>query len=92
MGDDNELQCAMGCCMCWGAWGGFAAGVLFIVFGIFALVAAGPFGDKSTTLGIVLVVLGATGVGSVAGYLFCGLPCFCIGFCIDKAMDAESEV
>ncbi|KAG6556092.1 hypothetical protein Mapa_002033 [Marchantia paleacea] len=88
-GKDDIPACAVGCCLGWGFFGGFAAFVLFLLFGVFALVPAGPFVVRETTLGIVLVVLGATGAASLGGYLALGIPCFGCGFCIDKAMESS---
>ncbi|KAL3687622.1 hypothetical protein R1sor_013931 [Riccia sorocarpa] len=89
MAVEDEHACAMGCCTCWGIWGSFTGGILLLVFGILALLPSGPFGDRNTVLGVVLVVLGATGVGSLVGYAVCALPGFCIGFFVDKAMESE---
>ncbi|KAG6556091.1 hypothetical protein Mapa_002032 [Marchantia paleacea] len=78
--------CTMGCGFAWGFVGGFAGLVLFLLFGVFALVPAGPFEERDKTLGIVLVVLGATGISTLGGYLALGIPCAGVGLAMDKAL------
>ncbi|CAM6083891.1 unnamed protein product [Calypogeia fissa] len=85
MENDEHYPCTAGCFFGWGFFGAMAGLVLFIIFGIFALVPAGPFDERHLTLGIVLVVLGATGVSSFGGYLACAVPGAAVGLVIDKA-------
>lgn len=85
--DDNFPACTTGCFFGCGFIGGLASFVLFILFGVFALVPAGPFDDRNKTLGVILVVLGATGVASLGGYLACAVPGAVAGLIIDKSID-----
>ncbi|KAL3693729.1 hypothetical protein R1sor_007380 [Riccia sorocarpa] len=84
--DDGFPGCTVGCGMGWGFIGGLAGFVLFIIFGVFALVPAGTFEERNTTLGVVLVVLGVSGVSTIAGYICVGIPCAGVGYIVDKAM------
>ncbi len=44
-----------------------AAGTLFLVYGALMVAPAGPFHERKLTAGIVLLVLGGTGVASFGG-------------------------
>ncbi|KAL3698373.1 hypothetical protein R1sor_012449 [Riccia sorocarpa] len=55
-----------------------------LLFGILALVPSSPFSHRETTLGIVLVILGATGVANIAGMIVGAVSGLGIGFCLDK--------
>ncbi|KAL2629358.1 hypothetical protein R1flu_014044 [Riccia fluitans] len=83
---DHAGACTVQCGFLWGFFGGVAGFVVFILFGVLALVPAGPFDGKAMTLGIVLLVLGGTGIASHAGYLLIGLPCAGVGFIMDQAL------
>ncbi|KAL3680241.1 hypothetical protein R1sor_023197 [Riccia sorocarpa] len=72
------------CANVWASVVGFAAGILFLIVGILALVPASPFSHRERTLGIALVVLGATGVASYAGTIVGCVSGLGIGFCLDK--------
>ncbi|KAL2634238.1 hypothetical protein R1flu_005717 [Riccia fluitans] len=86
-GDDERFPiCTMGCGFLWGFVGGLAGFVLFIMFGVFALVPAGPFEERDKTLGIVLVVLGLSGISTLAGYICVGIPCAGVGYVADKTL------
>ncbi|KAL3680242.1 hypothetical protein R1sor_023198 [Riccia sorocarpa] len=84
MGDDNSWYWTEMCANVWASVVGFAAGILFLIVGILALVPASPFSHRERTLGIALVVLGATGVASYAGTIVGCVSGLGIGFCLDK--------
>ena len=56
-----------GCGFCCGWLFGLGTGVTFISVGVLMLVPAGPFQTRNLEGGIALVVLGGTGVASLAG-------------------------
>jgi hypothetical protein len=93
MGKETNHTCTGLCFVTCGSFGAMAGCVLFILFGVFALVVpAGPFNDREKTLGIVLVVLGATGVSTLGGYLACAVPGATVGYMIDKSVDCCTSV
>lgn len=47
-----------------------SAEILFLVYGILALVPSGPFKTRNTALGVVLLVLAVTQVAALATFLF----------------------
>ena len=50
------------------AWlGAIAAEVLFLVYGILAVIPAGPFVQQNLGLGIPLIVLAGVGIAGIAG-------------------------
>ena len=71
------------CGTIWASLVATAATVVLLVFGILALVPAGPFDSRNIVVGVVLVVLAGTGVAGFAGGI--------LGFGVGAALGAPFE-
>ena len=77
--------CAHGCGVVFAYILGIAAMVVFIVLGVLMVVPAPPFEEhRKLTSGIVLIVLGGTGIASIAGAI--------LGYCLGAAAGAGAGV
>ena len=81
-----------GGCATFFAWAGALAGfILFLIYGIFALVAQGPFQHQDLATGITLIVLACVGIAGLAGAIAGALVGCCIGLPF-MCCDGESSL
>ncbi|KAL3685233.1 hypothetical protein R1sor_003255 [Riccia sorocarpa] len=80
---DDYGSCTAACGGFWGFFGGAVASILFLIFGILAIIPSSPFTHRETTFGVVLIVLAVTGLATLVGLLVGGLAGIIIGGCLD---------
>ncbi len=60
------------------------ASLVFLIFGIFALVPAGPFVERNIEIGVTFIVLSCTGIFGIVLALFGAFVGYCIDTCITR--------